>query len=44
MFVKKGRRYEGNKRKYTLDKKEKKTGEEDPETNINVNLNQFEYV
>lgn len=45
MFVKKGRMYEGNKRKYTLDKKERKTGEEDPETNINnVYLNQFEYV
>lgn len=42
MFVKKGRRYEGNKRKYTLDMKERKTGEEDPETNINVYLNQFE--
>lgn len=44
MFVKKVRRYEGNKRKYTLDKEERKTGEEDPEANINVYLNQFEDV
>lgn len=44
MFVKKGRRYEGNKRKYTLSKKERKTGEEDPVTNINLYLIQFEYV
>lgn len=34
----------GNKRKYNLDKKERKTGEEVPETNINVYLNQFEDV
>lgn len=33
MSVKKGRRYEGNTRKYTLDNKERKMGEEDPETN-----------